>query len=92
MELNPNIFWCPEAGCDQAVGMETANDRVLPIAAPDEREAQTVECGNGHLFCWFVHHQCTYIYVCSSCMWYHGIPTYTVEPHYRRHSEYETPL
>ena len=55
MELNPNIFWCPEAGCDQAVGMETANDRVVPVASPAECEPQTVQCGNGHLFCWLVH-------------------------------------
>ena len=54
MELNPNISWCPEAGCDQAVGTVTAGGLLVPGDAPTEREARTVECGNGHLFCWFV--------------------------------------
>ncbi len=47
VDSNPNIHWCPRAGCGQAVSLTT--DPTIP-SSPDTEV--TVQCGNNHYFCW----------------------------------------
>ncbi|XP_029828626.2 ankyrin repeat and IBR domain-containing protein 1 isoform X1 [Ixodes scapularis] len=51
VETNPDIKWCPWAGCGRAVKLPViAKPPVLPHRAPPVSHA--VDCGNGHYFCW----------------------------------------
>lgn len=54
VENNPAIHWCPEAGCERAVrlntqgpGTSTSDTLSFPFL-----QAPAVDCGKGHLFCW----------------------------------------
>lgn len=54
VENNPAIRWCPEAGCERAVrlntqgpGTSTSDSLSFPLL-----RAPAVDCGKGHLFCW----------------------------------------
>uniref|UniRef100_A0AAX7TM04 RBR-type E3 ubiquitin transferase n=1 Tax=Astatotilapia calliptera TaxID=8154 RepID=A0AAX7TM04_ASTCA len=54
VENNPAIRWCPEAGCERAVrlntqgpGASTSDHLSFPLL-----RAPAVDCGKGHLFCW----------------------------------------
>uniref|UniRef100_A0A3Q4MM62 Ankyrin repeat and IBR domain-containing protein 1 n=1 Tax=Neolamprologus brichardi TaxID=32507 RepID=A0A3Q4MM62_NEOBR len=54
VENNPAIRWCPEAGCERAVrlntqgpGTSTSDHLSFPLL-----RAPAVDCGKGHLFCW----------------------------------------
>uniref|UniRef100_A0A8C6NLI6 Ankyrin repeat and IBR domain-containing protein 1 n=1 Tax=Nothobranchius furzeri TaxID=105023 RepID=A0A8C6NLI6_NOTFU len=54
VENNPAICWCPEAGCERAVRLNThgpGTSTVDPLCFPLLR-APAVDCGKGHLFCW----------------------------------------
>ncbi|XP_060907019.1 ankyrin repeat and IBR domain-containing protein 1-like [Labrus mixtus] len=54
VENNPAIRWCPQAGCERAVrlntqgpGTSTSDSLSFPLL-----RAPAVDCGKGHLFCW----------------------------------------
>uniref|UniRef100_A0A4W6EJM4 Ankyrin repeat and IBR domain-containing protein 1 n=1 Tax=Lates calcarifer TaxID=8187 RepID=A0A4W6EJM4_LATCA len=54
VENNPAIRWCPVAGCERAVrlntqgpGTSTSDSLSFPLL-----QAPAVDCGKGHLFCW----------------------------------------
>uniref|UniRef100_A0A671XI10 Ankyrin repeat and IBR domain-containing protein 1 n=1 Tax=Sparus aurata TaxID=8175 RepID=A0A671XI10_SPAAU len=54
VENNPAIRWCPVAGCERAVrlntqgpGTSTSDALSFPLL-----RAPAVDCGKGHLFCW----------------------------------------
>uniref|UniRef100_A0A8C6UT35 Ankyrin repeat and IBR domain-containing protein 1 n=1 Tax=Neogobius melanostomus TaxID=47308 RepID=A0A8C6UT35_9GOBI len=54
VENNPAIRWCPVAGCERAVrlntrgpGSSTSDFLSFPLL-----RAPAVDCGKGHLFCW----------------------------------------
>ncbi|XP_061572366.1 ankyrin repeat and IBR domain-containing protein 1-like [Cololabis saira] len=54
VENNPVIRWCPQAGCERAVrlntkapGTSTSDALSFPLL-----RAPAVDCGKGHLFCW----------------------------------------
>ncbi|XP_060938025.1 ankyrin repeat and IBR domain-containing protein 1-like [Limanda limanda] len=54
VENNPAIRWCPMAGCERAVrlntqgpGASTSDPLIFPLL-----RAPAVDCGKGHLFCW----------------------------------------
>uniref|UniRef100_A0A8C4HVS4 Ankyrin repeat and IBR domain-containing protein 1 n=1 Tax=Dicentrarchus labrax TaxID=13489 RepID=A0A8C4HVS4_DICLA len=54
VENNPAIRWCPEAGCERAVRLNTQGPGTSssdPFSFPLLR-APAVDCGKGHLFCW----------------------------------------
>ncbi|KAK2844282.1 hypothetical protein Q5P01_010941 [Channa striata] len=54
VENNPAIRWCPEAGCERAVRLNTqgpGNSTSDPLSFP-LLQAPAVDCGKGHLFCW----------------------------------------
>uniref|UniRef100_A0A3Q3BCU0 RBR-type E3 ubiquitin transferase n=1 Tax=Kryptolebias marmoratus TaxID=37003 RepID=A0A3Q3BCU0_KRYMA len=54
VENNSAIRWCPEAGCERAVRLNTqgpGTSTVDPLSFPLLR-APAVDCGKGHLFCW----------------------------------------
>uniref|UniRef100_A0A3Q3T3X3 Ankyrin repeat and IBR domain-containing protein 1 n=1 Tax=Mastacembelus armatus TaxID=205130 RepID=A0A3Q3T3X3_9TELE len=54
VENNPIIRWCPEAGCERAVRLNTQGPGTAtsdPLSFPLLR-APAVDCGKGHLFCW----------------------------------------
>nr|XP_046254797.1 ankyrin repeat and IBR domain-containing protein 1-like [Scatophagus argus]XP_046254798.1 ankyrin repeat and IBR domain-containing protein 1-like [Scatophagus argus] len=54
VENNSAIRWCPEAGCDRAVRLNTHGPGTStsdPLSFPLLR-APAVDCGKGHLFCW----------------------------------------
>ncbi|KAM9309498.1 ankyrin repeat and IBR domain-containing protein 1-like isoform 2-T2 [Pholidichthys leucotaenia] len=54
VENNPAIRWCPEAGCERAVRLNTqgpGSSTSDPLSFPLLR-APAVDCGKGHLFCW----------------------------------------
>ncbi|KAK2910492.1 ankyrin repeat and IBR domain-containing protein 1-like isoform X2 [Channa argus] len=54
VENNPAIRWCPMAGCERAVRLNTqgpGNSTSDPLGFPLLR-APAVDCGKGHLFCW----------------------------------------
>ncbi|XP_058503437.1 ankyrin repeat and IBR domain-containing protein 1-like [Solea solea] len=54
VENNSAIRWCPMAGCERAVrlntqgpGTSTSDPLIFPLL-----RAPAVDCGKGHLFCW----------------------------------------
>uniref|UniRef100_A0A3B4YUL4 Ankyrin repeat and IBR domain-containing protein 1 n=1 Tax=Stegastes partitus TaxID=144197 RepID=A0A3B4YUL4_9TELE len=54
VENNSAIRWCPEAGCERAVRLNTQGPGTStsdPLSFPLLR-APAVDCGKGHLFCW----------------------------------------
>ncbi|XP_059909835.1 ankyrin repeat and IBR domain-containing protein 1-like isoform X1 [Gadus macrocephalus] len=54
VENNPAIRWCPRAGCERAVRLnsqETRGSSANPLSFALLR-APAVDCGKGHLFCW----------------------------------------
>ncbi|KAM4580905.1 ankyrin repeat and IBR domain-containing protein 1-like isoform 1-T2 [Odontesthes bonariensis] len=54
VENNPAIRWCPEAGCERAVRLNTqgpGSSTSDALSFPQLR-APAVDCGKGHLFCW----------------------------------------
>ncbi|XP_039973052.1 ankyrin repeat and IBR domain-containing protein 1-like [Xiphias gladius] len=54
VENNPAIRWCPVAGCERAVRLNTQGPGTStsdPLSFPLLR-APAVDCGKGHLFCW----------------------------------------
>uniref|UniRef100_A0A668AEN9 Ankyrin repeat and IBR domain-containing protein 1 n=1 Tax=Myripristis murdjan TaxID=586833 RepID=A0A668AEN9_9TELE len=54
VENNPAIRWCPQAGCERAVRLNTQGPGSTtsdPLSFPLLR-APAVDCGKGHLFCW----------------------------------------
>ncbi|KAM7382599.1 hypothetical protein PAMP_002324 [Pampus punctatissimus] len=54
VENNPAIRWCPQAGCERAVRLNTqgpGSSTADPLSFPLLR-APAVDCGKGHLFCW----------------------------------------
>ncbi|XP_038131805.1 ankyrin repeat and IBR domain-containing protein 1-like [Cyprinodon tularosa] len=54
VENNPAIHWCPVAGCERAVRLNTqgpGTSSADPLSFPLLR-APAVDCGKGHLFCW----------------------------------------
>lgn len=50
--------WCPYPACARAVKlpeMEKTNDEVMTISfATLPAVSHSVDCGNGHYFCWYV--------------------------------------
>ncbi|KAM4633718.1 ankyrin repeat and IBR domain-containing protein 1-like isoform 2-T2 [Polymixia lowei] len=54
VENNSAIRWCPKAGCERAVRLNTQGPGAStsdPLSFPLLR-APAVDCGKGHLFCW----------------------------------------
>uniref|UniRef100_A0A8C4YZ13 RBR-type E3 ubiquitin transferase n=1 Tax=Gadus morhua TaxID=8049 RepID=A0A8C4YZ13_GADMO len=54
VENNPAIRWCPRAGCERAVRLnsqETRGSSANPLSFALLR-APAVDCGKAHLFCW----------------------------------------
>uniref|UniRef100_A0A3Q2NW71 Ankyrin repeat and IBR domain-containing protein 1 n=1 Tax=Fundulus heteroclitus TaxID=8078 RepID=A0A3Q2NW71_FUNHE len=54
VENNPAIHWCPVAGCERAVRLNTqgpGTSTADPLSFPLLR-APAVDCGKGHIFCW----------------------------------------
>ncbi|MEQ2309033.1 Ankyrin repeat and IBR domain-containing protein 1 [Ameca splendens] len=54
VENNPAIHWCPVAGCERAVRLNSqgpGSSTADPLSFPLLR-APAVDCGKGHLFCW----------------------------------------
>ncbi|XP_071781582.1 ankyrin repeat and IBR domain-containing protein 1 [Centroberyx gerrardi] len=54
VENNSAIRWCPRAGCERAVRLNTQGPGAStsdPLSFPLLR-APAVDCGKGHLFCW----------------------------------------
>lgn len=54
VENNSAIHWCPVAGCERAVRLNTqgpGTSSADPLSFPLLR-APAVDCGKGHLFCW----------------------------------------
>ncbi|KAM8827264.1 ankyrin repeat and IBR domain-containing protein 1-like isoform 1-T4 [Synchiropus picturatus] len=54
VDNNPAIRWCPEAGCERAVRLNSQAPGAAnadPLSFPRLR-APAVDCGKGHLFCW----------------------------------------
>lgn len=57
VETNPNMKWCPSAGCGQAV-KKPVQEYDSAVLMGDDRDEQSkclfVHCGKDHYFCWFV--------------------------------------
>ncbi|CAL8248616.1 unnamed protein product [Lota lota] len=54
VENNPAIRWCPRAGCERAVRLNSQDpggSAANPLSFALLR-APAVDCGKGHLFCW----------------------------------------
>lgn len=67
VENNPAIRWCPEAGCERAVRLNTQGPGTStsdPLSFPLLR-APAVDCGKGHLFCWSVISSTPYTWKCK---------------------------
>ncbi|XP_035231957.1 ankyrin repeat and IBR domain-containing protein 1-like, partial [Stegodyphus dumicola] len=56
VESNPTMKWCPHPGCARAVKMpefEKINDEIMAISfTVPPSLSHSVDCGNGHYFCW----------------------------------------
>ncbi|XP_055938301.1 ankyrin repeat and IBR domain-containing protein 1-like [Argiope bruennichi] len=56
VESNPTMKWCPYPGCARAVKLpdiEKINDEILAISfSTPPSMSHSVDCGNGHYFCW----------------------------------------
>ncbi|XP_055345873.1 ankyrin repeat and IBR domain-containing protein 1-like [Paramacrobiotus metropolitanus] len=55
VESNPNMKWCPFAGCGRAVcrpELPAPLSLDIPHMKPPLATSHAVDCGNGHYFCW----------------------------------------
>jgi len=60
VESNPSIKWCPYPACGRAVRLPDSDNPMSPlfrtssgVRSPADT-SHAVDCGNGHIFCWFV--------------------------------------
>ncbi|GIX72467.1 ankyrin repeat and IBR domain-containing protein 1 [Caerostris extrusa] len=56
VESNPSMKWCPSPGCARAVKvpeMEKTSDEIIALSfSVPPSLSHSVDCGNGHYFCW----------------------------------------
>ncbi|CAD5126134.1 DgyrCDS14303 [Dimorphilus gyrociliatus] len=58
VDSNPSINWCPHPGCGRAVKLPESDNFLSPVFTGDLRAqnssdvSHSVDCGNGHMFCW----------------------------------------